>query len=197
MAEQLNEFLAKIQKEAVGKAEAEAAEKLAAAKAEAEKIVAEANTRAAAIVAEAEAKAKQFAENGEKTLKFAARDLLIYTRQELESLMRKIFAQQASQILKLDDVKAVALKILAAQDGPCTVEVPEGTDCAALQSYFMQQLAGKAAGAGVQVCPVKGLKAGLTVVCSGSDVKVELTDETLVELLSSQLTPKLAAALKD
>jgi len=29
------------------------------------------------------------------------------------------------------------------------------------------------------------------------DLKIELTDETLVELLSSQLSPKLAAVLRD
>ena len=60
----------------------------------------------------------------------------------------------------------------------------------------MSELAGKAKG-GVKVCPVKGLKAGASVVSVNGDLKIELSDETLVELLSSQLSPKLAAVLRD
>ena len=196
MAEQLNEFLEKIQKEAVGKAAEQAEQKLAQAKAEADKIVSDARAEAEKIIAEAEAKAKQFAENGEKTLRFASRDVLTYTRQELENLLRKVFAEQAAEILKLEDIKPIILKLAANCEGDVVIEVPEGSDVEKLQNYFMSELAGKAKG-GVKVCPVKGLKAGASVVSVNGDLKIELSDETLVELLSSQLSPKLAAVLRD
>lgn len=196
MAEQLNEFLEKIQKEAVGKAAEQAEQKLAQAKAEADKIVSDARAEADRIIAEAEAKAKQFAENGEKTLRFASRDVLTYTRQELENLLRKVFAEKAAEILKLEDIKPIILKLAANCEGDVVIEVPEGSDVEKLQNYFMSELAGKAKG-GVKVCPVKGLKAGASVVSVNGDLKIELSDETLVELLSSQLSPKLAAVLRD
>ncbi len=196
MAEQLNEFLEKIQKEAVGKAAEQAEQKLAQAKAEADKIVSDARAEAERIIAEAEAKAKQFAENGEKTLRFASRDVLTYTRQELENLLRKVFAEKAAEILKLEDIKPIILKLAANCEGDVVIEVPEGSDVEKLQNYFMSELAGKAKG-GVKVCPVKGLKAGASVVSVNGDLKIELSDETLVELLSSQLSPKLAAVLRD
>ncbi|MBR4821208.1 hypothetical protein IKZ70_05025 [bacterium] len=196
MAEQLNEFLEKIQKEAVGKAAEQAEQKLAQAKAEADKIVSDARAEAEKIIAEAEAKAKQFAENGEKTLRFASRDVLTYTRQELENLLRKVFAEKAAEILKLEDIKPIILKLAANCEGDVVIEVPEGSDVEKLQNYFMSELAGKAKG-GVKVCPVKGLKAGASVVSVNGDLKIELSDETLVELLSSQLSPKLAAVLRD
>ena len=196
MAEQLNEFLEKIQKEAVGKAAEQAEQKLAQAKAEADKIVSDARAEAEKIIAEAEAKAKQFAENGEKTLRFASRDVLTYTRQELENLLRKVFAEKAAEILKLEDIKPIILKLAANCEGDVLIEVPEGSDVEKLQNYFMSELAGKAKG-GVKVCPVKGLKAGASVVSVNGDLKIELSDETLVELLSSQLSPKLAAVLRD
>ena len=196
MAEQLNEFLEKIQKEAVGKAAEQAEQKLAQAKAEADKIVSDARAEAERIIAEAEAKAKQFAENGEKTLRFASRDVLTYTRQELENLLKKVFAEKAAEILKLEDIKPIILKLAAGCEGDVVIEVPEGSDVEKLQNYFMSELAGKAKG-GVKVCPVKGLKAGASVVSVNGDLKIELSDETLVELLSSQLSPKLAAVLRD
>ena len=196
MAEQLNEFLEKIQKEAVGKAAEQAEQKLAQAKAEADKIVSDARAEAEKIIAEAEAKAKQFAENGEKTLRFASRDVLTYTRQELENLLRKVFAEKAAEILKLEDIKPIILKLAANCEGDVVIEVPEGSDVEKLEKYFLSELAGKAKG-GVKVCPVKGLKAGASVVSVNGDLKIELTDETLVELLSSQLSPKLAAVLRD
>ena len=196
MAEQLNEFLEKMQMEAVGKAAEQAEQKLAQAKAEADKIVSDARAEAEKIIAEAEAKAKQFAENGEKTLRFASRDVLTYTRQELENLLRKVFAEKAAEILKLEDIKPIILKLAANCEGDVVIEVPEGSDVEKLQNYFMSELAGKAQG-GVKVCPVKGLKAGASVVSVNGDLKIELSDETLVELLSSQLSPKLAAVLRD
>ena len=196
MAEQLNEFLEKIQKEAVDKAAEQAEQKLAQAKAEADKIVADARAEANKIVSDAEAKAKQFAENGEKTLRFASRDVLTYTRQELESLLKKVFAEKAAEVLKLEDIKPIILKLAAGCEGDAIIEVPEGSDVEKLEKYFLSELAGKAKG-GVKVCPVKGLKAGASVVSVNGDLKIELTDETLVELLSSQLSPKLAAVLRD
>lgn len=196
MAEQLNEFLEKIQKEAVDKAAEQAEQKLAQAKAEADKIVADARAEADKIVSDAEAKAKQFAENGEKTLRFASRDVLTYTRQELESLLKKVFAEKAAEVLKLEDIKPIILNLAAGCEGDAIIEVPEGSDVEKLEKYFLSELAGKAKG-GVKVCPVKGLKAGASVVSVNGDLKIELTDETLVELLSSQLSPKLAAVLRD
>ena len=196
MAEQLNEFLEKIQKEAVDKAAEQAEQKLAQAKAEADKIVADARAEADKIVSDAEAKAKQFAENGERTLRFASRDVLTYTRQELESLLKKVFAEKAAEVLKLEDIKPIILKLAAGCEGDAIIEVPEGSDVEKLEKYFLSELAGKAKG-GVKVCPVKGLKAGASVVSVNGDLKIELTDETLVELLSSQLSPKLAAVLRD
>ena len=196
MAEQLNEFLEKIQKEAVGKAAEQAEQKLNAAKAEADKIVSDARAEADRIIADAEAKAKQFAENGEKTLRFASRDVLTYTRQELENLLKKVFAEKAAEVLKLEDIKPIILKLAGSCEGNVVIEVPEGGDVEKLEKYFLSELAGKAKG-GVKVCPVKGLKAGASVVSVNGDLKIELTDETLVELLSSQLSPKLAAVLRD
>ena len=196
MAEQLNEFLEKIQKEAVGKAAEQAEQKLNAAKAEAAKIVSDARAEADRIIADAEAKAKQFAENGEKTLRFASRDVLTYTRQELENLLKKVFAEKAAEVLKLEDIKPIILKLAGSCEGDVVIEVPEGSDAEKLEKYFLSELAGKAKG-GVKVCPVKGLKAGASVVSVNGDLKIELTDETLVELLSSQLSPKLAAVLRD
>ena len=196
MAEQLNEFLEKIQKEAVDKAAEQAELKLDQAKLEAEKILGDARKEAEKIIADAEAKAKQFAENGEKTLRFASRDVLTYTRQELESLLKKVFAEKASEVLTLDSIKPIILKLIANCEGDVEVEVPEGSNIEKLEKYFFSELAGKAKG-GVKVCPVKGLKAGASVVSVNGDLKIELTDETLVELLSSQLSPKLAAVLRD
>ena len=93
-------------------------------------------------------------------------------------------------------LKPIILKLISHVEGDVTVGVPEGSDIEKLEKYFLGELAGKAKG-GVTVAPVKGLKAGAAVLAKGSDVKVELTDETLVALLSSQLSPKLAAVLKD
>ncbi len=99
-------------------------------------------------------------------------------------------------MLDLESVKPIILKIVSSMEGDVVVGVPEGTDIEKLEKYFFAELANKAKG-GVTVAPVKGLKAGATVVAKENDIKVELTDEALVELLSSQLSPKLAAVLKD
>ncbi len=90
MEEQLQSLLDRIRAEGVEKAEAEAAEIVAAGRAEAKRIVEEAERLAAERRAKAEQEAEQFVERSRTTIEQAGRDFLLQLRAAIERVLTQI-----------------------------------------------------------------------------------------------------------
>ncbi len=114
MAEELQHLIERIQKEAVEKAEQQAAEIISKAKEKAAAIVREAEAKAKAMLEKAEKDAQAFTERSRKTLEQAARDLLISVGQGVENILKDIVAEAVDQALTPDVLKQMLVKMAEA-----------------------------------------------------------------------------------
>lgn len=196
MAEHLEQLLRKIQDEAVGKADIEAQKRLTAADVRAKEIEAEATRRAHAIVAAAEAKAAQFADNGRKSLDQAARDMLIYLRLAITKYFEVLVRQSVPEIIPakvIQDILVIlATKAPEAED--VCVYVSE-KDSANLVEFFLHRFREQVK-KGVELHPMKGIKAGFRISMTNKDVVYDFSDDVLVTMLSGLVNPTLEGILK-
>lgn len=114
MAEELQHLIERIQKEAVEKAEQQAADIVSKAKEKAAAIVREAEQKAEALLQKADKDAQAFTERSRKTLEQAARDLLISVGQGVENILRDIVAEAVDQALSIDVLKQMLIKMAEA-----------------------------------------------------------------------------------
>ena len=185
MAEDLQYLMERIQKDAVDKAETEAAAIIARAKeaeTEAAAIIARAKDKAAEIVkaAEAEASAKlekadkdaeAFTERSERTLEQSARDLLLSVGKNLEKMIMDLLNLQVEKSLDESTVKSMLLTL--AKNYSSDIEVDFSS-------------------AGVKVESDKGVKFGFRVKLDGGKVTHEFTEAAMADALSALLRPQLS-----
>ena len=200
MAEQLDSLLKKIQDEAVTKADKVAQERLAAADARAKDVVAEAERRAQGLIAAAETKAAQSAESGRKALEQAARDVLIYLRQAIVTHFETLVREKVPELVPVKVIQDIMVRLAtdAQARGQGTegvrVYVSEG-DYDALAKFFLNQFREKLA-QGVELHPIKQIKAGFRISMANKNVVYDFSDDVLVKLMSSMINPLLEDMLK-
>lgn len=114
MADELQSLIARIQREGIEKAEADAAALVARAKAKAVEIVKAAETQAQARLKQADADARVYTERSTITLTQAARDVLIAVGQGLESILDDVVRKQVGQALSPETLKAMLGRIAQA-----------------------------------------------------------------------------------
>ena len=197
MAEHLESLLKKIEGEAINRVEAQSREKLEQAEQQARKIVADAEAKAKALVEKAEAQATLREENGRKNLDQAARDFLLLVRKSMSEYLSSLIGHAVTQTSTPDFLEKVLgnlLPSLVAQSGKgITIEVsPEAQE--ALAKGFMAKLATEAQ-KGITLRPAKGVRAGFRLALEGKDIRLDLTDEALVEVLSQLVNAEVARAL--
>lgn len=200
MAEQLESLLQKIHDEAVAKADAAAAERLRAAEQRAKDVERAAEQKAAAIIAEAEQRAKQIVESGTLALQHAARDVLQYVRQAISNYFRTLIHASVPELVPLERVQEILLR-LALETAKCgysheslRVYVNEA-DEKALVHFFLTKFREQVK-EGVELHPMKGLRAGFRFELKDEDVMFDFSDEVIVEMLSSLVNPALEAILR-
>ena len=163
MAEHLESLLQKIHDEAVAKADAAAAARLAAAEQRAKEIERAATQRAEALVADAEQRARQHAASGTQALEHAARDVLIYVRQSIMKYFATLFETAVPELVPLERVQDILEQIAleAQKRGRSTEGVKvfvSERDQKALVDFFMHQFR-QAVSGGAELHPMKGLRA--------------------------------------
>jgi len=200
MAEQLESLLQKIHDEAVAKADAAAAERLRAAEQRAKEIERAAEQRAAATIAHAEQRAKQLQESGTLALQHAARDVLLYVRQAIMKYFAELIKKTVPELVPLERVQEilVQLALAAQQQGRATdgvrVFVNE-QDEKALVDFFLTKFREQVK-EGVELHPMKGLRAGFRLELKDKDVEYDFSDDVIVEMLSALVNPALEQILK-
>ena len=190
MAEDLQFLMERIQKDAVDKAENEAAAIIAKAKEKAAEIVKNAEAEAQAKLAKADKDAEAFTERSERTLEQAARDLLLSVGKNLEKMLLDILSLQVEKSLDESTIKQMLLSLAKSYSSDVEVEMSED-DARKLSSFVVGEFA-KQFSAGVKVESDSGVRFGFRVKLDGGKVSHEFTAEAMAGALSALLRPQLS-----
>jgi len=104
MAQEINDLIAKIQREGVAAAQALAAQIKADAEKEAMKIIEQANAQAQKIIEQANAQAQKTEASTRSALEQAGRDLLISLKQEIVSMLERLTRLDLKQVLGAEEL---------------------------------------------------------------------------------------------
>ena len=195
MADSIESFVERLQKEGVEAGRAEAAKIVAEARAQAEKVLADAQAQAEKLLAEARSEAEKTLQQGQTELQMAARDVLLKLRETVAAVLERLFVQAAGEALDdgqflaslLHDVVVEYAKLDAAGQRPLEVRVSE-EKVEALTRWALNRLAG---GGDKPRVDLKGelQSAGFEYTVSGGTV--EVTPESIAEVLSGMVSDRL------
>jgi V/A-type H+-transporting ATPase subunit E len=195
MDSRVQEILEKIKREADDEARAESDRLLAEAEARRQEILANAEKEARAITEKARQEARRFEEAGRASLQQAARDLIRSFRGEVEHVLSAIVrnetqARYDEQIL----TKVIPLVLTAWAEkngGDLKVLVPE-EQLESLETWAAVNLR-KTLSGGVELKPLKGLKAGFRIMEKDGAAYYDFSAEAVAEMLAGYLNNHMAA----
>lgn len=196
---QLQELIDKIKKDGIQTASAEAAQVKSEAEAEAARIIAAAQKEAADIVSRGKTDAERLEKAGVAALEQASRNLILAFKGEIQALLDKLAGRAAVSAYGEDTLKAALPEILKAwvsKSGGETLDVllPEA-ELKKLSSWFDDKLAAELK-KGVEIKPVRNMEAGFRVSEKDGAAYYDFSAESVAQLLSAYLNPRLAEILK-
>ena len=180
----------RIQKDAVDKAENDAAAIIAKAKEKAAEIVKAAEAEASAKLEKADKDAEAFTERSERTLEQAARDLLLSVGKNLEKMIMDLLNLEVEKSLDESTVKSMLLTLAKNYSSDIEVDFSDA-DARKLSSFVMGEFAKQLKG-GVKLESDKGVKFGFRVKLDQGKVSHEFTEAAMAESLSALLRPQLS-----
>lgn len=195
MAEELQNLIDRIQKEAVDKAEKEAEQIIAQAKEKAKGIVQESEEQAKQNLAKADTDAQAFSERSTKTLEQAARDLIISIGSGVQGIFGQLVKESVNQAMSPEFLKEILAKVIdgfSASGGEKGVELLlNDEDKQKLADFFAGKFRDQVK-QGVEIVSDKEIFKGFKVSFKDSDVFVDFSDQAIAESLANFLRPQLA-----
>ena len=196
---QLQELIDKIKKEGIETATKEAARLKQEAEVEAKHFLDAAKKEAAEIVAKSKTDAEKSEKAGLAALQQASRNLTLAFRAEVQALLGKIVLRDVSEAIGPETLKQILpelLKSWSSKSGNKGVDVLlSEKDLKNLQSWFDQKLAAELK-KGVELKSDRNLNAGFRIIEKDGSAYYDFSAESVAELLSSYLNPKLAEIMK-
>jgi len=196
---QLQELIDKIKKDGIESASQEAARLKQEAEGEAQRVLEAARKEAADIVARGKQESERSEKAGIAALEQASRNLILAFKAEVEALLDKIVLRESSAAYGEDTFKAALpdiLKAWASKGGDKGIDVLlSEADLNKLQSWFSSKLSAEFKG-GVELKSDRNLSAGFRIGEKDGSAYYDFSAESVAELLSSYLNPRLAAILK-
>lgn len=198
METQLQDIIDKIHDEGVKSAEERARQIIEHAEKQAQQKLDQARSEADSIVQDAEQEARKQQAAGEAALKQASRDLLLSVRTQLTQLFETVQREAAGEALSAERMAAIVADLVknwssgAADDLEILVSEK---DRDALEQGLRAALNAKLA-EGVDIRPVRGIAAGFRIGTRDGAAFYDFTDESLAEVLSAYLNPRLADIMK-
>ena len=196
---QLQELIDKIKKDGIESASTEAAKLKSEAEAEAGRIIAAAQKEAADIVSRGKADAERSEKAGIAALEQASRNLIIAFKDEIQTLLDKLVAQATVSAYGEDTLKTALPEILKAwvsKGGNDALDIllPEA-DLKKLESWFRDNLSAELK-KGVELKAARNLGAGFRIANKDGSAYYDFSAESVAQLLSVYLNPRLAEILK-
>jgi len=196
MADTIESFVDKLQKDGVEAGKTEAAKLVADAKAEGERIVADARKQADGIVADAKAEAGRTLEQGRSELELAARDVFGRLRKQIAEAIGEVLRRGAAGALDNEQFLAGLLHDVVVEyahkdaEGDWPIEVRISADVTEkVIDSAVKALADEGKGEGALSLSGRLKSAGFEYTVSGG--VVEVTDESIADALGEMIAPKL------
>jgi V/A-type H+-transporting ATPase subunit E len=196
MADSIESFVGKLQKDGVEAGKAEAARLVADAEAQGESIVADARKQAEGIIADAQAEARRSLEQGRSELGLAARDVFGRLRKQIAEAIGEVLRVAAGQALADEQFLAGLLHDVVVEyagkdaEGAWPIEVRISDEVAEkVIDAAVRALADEGKGEGGLSLSGRLKSAGFEYAVSGG--VVEVTDESIAAALGEMIAPKL------
>ncbi|MDR3342294.1 MAG: V-type ATP synthase subunit E [Treponema sp.] len=196
---QLQELIEKIKKDGIESASGEASRLKSQAEGDAKRIVEAAQREADAIVAKGNTDAGRTVKAGVAALEQASRNLVLAFKAEIETLLDKVVSREVAASYDEDALKTTLPQLLqawAARGGDALDVILGEADLKKLQFYFDGKLAAELTG-GVELKSDRNLGAGFRIANKDGSAYYDFSAESVAELLSAYLNPRLAGILKD
>jgi V/A-type H+-transporting ATPase subunit E len=195
---QVQELIDKIKRDGVESASQEAARLKQEAEAEAKHIVEAAQKEAAEIVAKAKRDAELSEKAGIAALEQASRNLVLVFKDEIQTLLNAIVAEQLETSYNADVLKAVLPEVLKAWGSKGTdslaVLLPEAS-LGKLKAFFNEKLAAQLK-KGLELRSDHNLSGGFRIANRDGSAYYDFSADAVAEMLCAYLNPQLAELLK-
>jgi V/A-type H+-transporting ATPase subunit E len=198
---QLQELIDKIKRDGIESASEEASRLKSQAEGEAKRILQAARREAEAIVERGKADAERSEKAGVAALEQASRNLVLAFKAEIETLLDKLVAGGVAASYGEDVLKGVLPELLKgwASHSPggnsLDLILSEGS-LRKLEAYFRDKLAAEIK-QGVELKSDRNLGAGFRIAHKDGSAYYDFSAESVAELLSAYLNPRLAEILKN
>lgn len=196
---QLQELIDKIKKDGVTAAESKADEIIDAANKKAESIISDAQEKASEIIKNAKAETERMEKASEEAITQAGRNMLLSFRDslvaELDGLIQSDVAKAENKnVLEKLVPETVKAWVKNTDASGLSVLLSEA-DLKALEKSLAAELKSEIS-KGLEIKPDKTLSAGFRIGVNNGAAFYDYSAETLAEMFSAYLNPKVAALLK-
>jgi V/A-type H+-transporting ATPase subunit E len=195
---QLQELIDKIKRDGIESASEEASHLKSQAEEEAKRIVTVARKEADDIIAKAKADAERTEKAGIAAVGQASRNVVLTFKTEIQGILDKIIARETASSLNDDVLKALLPDILKGWAGgkDALDLILSEAQLNKLSSYFNDKLAAELKN-GLEIKAGRNLTAGFRIASKDGSAYYDFSAESVAELLSAYLNPRLAETLKD
>ena len=195
---QVQELIDKIKRDGIESASEEAARLKREAEAEARQIVESAKKEAEDIISRGKQDAGRSEKAGIAALEQASRNLVLAFKGEIQALLDKLVNQQLGASYGEDTLKAALPELLkswaAKGEDDLAVLLPEG-QLDKLRGFFNEKLTAELK-KGVELKSDRNLAGGFRIANRDGSAYYDFSAESVAELLSAYLNPRLAEILK-
>lgn len=199
MDAQLQELIETIKTEGVQTAEKQAEQIIASAEEKARQITGEAEKGAGDLIEEARAEQVKLEQSSRETLKQAGRDLILGVQTQLTAMFKSVMNAAAGEAISADILENTIVTVVNAwsqgKTDPLDVILSEG-DLKQLEERLRNRLAERIS-AGAEIKPSAAVKSGFRVSTKDGALYYDFTVESLAEVLSAYVGPRLTAILKE
>ncbi|MDT8389619.1 MAG: V-type ATP synthase subunit E family protein [Lentisphaeria bacterium] len=193
----LDALVDKLYAEGIEKANAEAEKIVTKAREEAAEIVKKAKAEGEKITEEGKKKAQTFEANAVASVKQASRDVVLELENSIRELFSKSFKKQAADSLNDPEfLKQLIADLAKAWAGGEDVSVLVNEDVAEKIMAAAKDGVVKELGDGVEIKAGRTITNGFRIRRAGDAVAFDFTDESVVEILKTQVNPQLADILE-
>lgn len=197
---QLQELIDQIKKDGVQAAETEAEALLNSAKEQAEKIISDAKKQADKIMLDAKNENERMVKSSEDSIRQAGRNLLISFRESVTRELEAVLNKNVTAVYSAEALSQIIISVVEKwAEKPDTDDIGvvlNSKDLNLLEEAMISALQDKLK-KGITLKASDNLDAGFNISVNNGNVYYDYSQETVVEMLSKYLSPKITKLLKE
>lgn len=197
---QLQELIDQIKKDGVMTAENEAKAIIDSAKKEAEKILSDAKDQAEKILSDAKAENERMVQSGEDAIRQAGRNLLISFRESVARQLKVILDENINAVYSSGEFAKLILTVVESWAKKSETDdisvILNSDDLKNLEETLLSALKEKML-SGITLKANDNFDGGFRIAVNSDGAYYDYSGEAVVDMLSSYLSPKVTALLKE